>query len=406
MSHRRPAAAIAWLAALGLAAPSPTLACGFCFSLSGNPLALPHPRAIEIAVATRAALDRGLIRQRLPEPATGAGWDRRQERSGVPLMKAWVEGGHAAKAFSAREPFTLHIVLVDTSEGYAAHLRSGRAEFEPQPGSPADVVVVTTRPALCAILANQINLDDAVAAGVLVVERPRKLARGALCGLGSEGADARRGRSVGHGGRMRERKLRRVHRVPTRLGPCHPITPLEGIMADSSARGPWARPVARWTPALGEQNRARVEAAYAELVRKYGPERADLIGRVDRNVLIFPNLIILDLMGVVVRKITPTSAGHTKITQWSLATAGEDGDMRARRLANCIAFQGPGGFATPDNLKALEACQAGYRTGAGVPWSDLSRGMHREHSGQSCCSSDERQMRAFWRQWQTLMSAG
>jgi phenylpropionate dioxygenase-like ring-hydroxylating dioxygenase large terminal subunit len=172
------------------------------------------------------------------------------------------------------------------------------------------------------------------------------------------------------------------------------------------ARGPWARPVARWTPALGAQNRARVEAAYAELVRKHGPERADLIGRVDRNVLIFPNLIILDLMGVVVRTITPTAAGHTKITQWSLATAGEGADLRARRLENFITFQGPGGFATPDDLEALEACQAGYRAGAGVPWSDLSRGMHREHSGQSCSYTDEKQMRAFWRQWQKLMSAG
>ena len=168
-------------------------------------------------------------------------------------------------------------------------------------------------------------------------------------------------------------------------------------------RGPWARPVARWTPALGEQNRERVEAAYAELVRKYGPERADLIGRVDRNVMIFPNLIILDLMGVVIRKLTPTAAGHTKITQWSLATAGEDADMRARRLENFITFQGPGGFATPDDLEALEACQAGFRTGAGVPWSDISRGMHREHSGQPCCNSDERQMRTFWRRWNKLI---
>jgi phenylpropionate dioxygenase-like ring-hydroxylating dioxygenase large terminal subunit len=171
-------------------------------------------------------------------------------------------------------------------------------------------------------------------------------------------------------------------------------------------RGPWARPVARWTPALGAPNRGRVEAAYAELVRKHGPERAELIGRVDRNVLIFPNLIILDMMGVVVRKITPTAAGHTKITQWSLASAGEGADLRARRLENFITFQGPGGFATPDDLEALEACQAGFRAGAGVPWSDISRGMHREHSGQSCRGSDERQMRAFWRQWQKLMSAG
>ena len=171
-------------------------------------------------------------------------------------------------------------------------------------------------------------------------------------------------------------------------------------------RAPWPRPVARWTPALGQRNRAPVEAAYAELVRKHGPERAELIGRVDRNVVIFPNLVILDMMGVVIRKITPTAAGHTRLTQWSLATAGEAADLRARRLENFITFQGPGGFATPDDLEALEACQAGFRAGAGVPWSDISRGMHREHSGHSCRGSDERQMRAFWRQWQKLMSAG
>ena len=159
-------------------------------------------------------------------------------------------------------------------------------------------------------------------------------------------------------------------------------------------RGPWARPVARWAPVLGEHNRERIEATYAELVRKHGPERADLIGRVDRNVMIFPNLIILDLMGIVIRKLTPTSAGHTKITQWSLATAGEEADLRARRLENFITFQGPGGFATPDDLEALEACQAGFRAGSGVPWSDISRGMWLERSGQPCTSSDERQMRA------------
>src|SRR5262245_61810220 len=169
-------------------------------------------------------------------------------------------------------------------------------------------------------------------------------------------------------------------------------------------RGPWARPVARWTPGLGEQNRARVEAVYAELVRKHGPERADLIGRVDRNVVIFPNLIILDVMGVVIRKITPTAAGHTKVTQWSLAPAAEEADMRARRLENFITFQGPGGFATPDDLEALETCQAGFRAGAGVPWSDLSRGMHREHGGQPCRADDELHLRAFWRQWQELLN--
>jgi phenylpropionate dioxygenase-like ring-hydroxylating dioxygenase large terminal subunit len=170
--------------------------------------------------------------------------------------------------------------------------------------------------------------------------------------------------------------------------------------------GPWARPVARWTPALGENNRERVEAAYAELVRRFGPERADLIAGTDRVLLVFPNLVILDIMGTVVRTITPTSVGHTKVTQWSLASAGEDSDLRARRLDSFIAFQGPGGLATPDDLEAFEACQSGLRAAAGVRWSDISRGMHREYSGQPSLADDELGIRAFWRRWQSLISAG
>jgi p-cumate 2,3-dioxygenase subunit alpha len=170
-------------------------------------------------------------------------------------------------------------------------------------------------------------------------------------------------------------------------------------------RGPWARPVARWTSVLGEGNRERVQATYAELVRKFGPERAEAIGRTDRVLLIFPNLVVLDIMGVVVRSIMPTSAGHTKVTQWSLASMGEHSDLRARRLDSFIAFQGPGGLATPDDLEAFEACQSGLRAAAGVPWSDISRGMHREHHGQPSRGDDELQMRAFWRQWQTLITA-
>ncbi|WP_037569222.1 aromatic ring-hydroxylating oxygenase subunit alpha [Phaeacidiphilus oryzae] len=167
--------------------------------------------------------------------------------------------------------------------------------------------------------------------------------------------------------------------------------------------GPWARPVARWTPALGEHNRPQVEAKYQELVERHGPERARMIGLTDRNLLVFPNLIINDIMGVVVRTITPTSAGHTRIHQWSLATAGEDPDLRARRLDSYIAFQGPAGLATPDDLEACEACQAGLRTAPDVTWSDISRGMHREHAGQPSLASDELQMRAFWRHWRSLL---
>ena len=72
--------------------------------------------------------------------------------------------------------------------------------------------------------------------------------------------------------------------------------------------------------------------------------------------------------------------------------------MLATRLDSFLTFLGPGGFATPDDVEALESCQAGYRA-TGVEWSDLSRGMLKLEPG----TSDELQMRGFWRQWHADM---
>lgn len=71
--------------------------------------------------------------------------------------------------------------------------------------------------------------------------------------------------------------------------------------------------------------------------------------------------------------------------------------LRERRLDSFLTFLGPGGFATPDDLEALESCQQGFVSG-GVEWNDISRGM-----GRSPLANDEEQMRAFWRRWQHQM---
>ena len=49
-------------------------------------------------------------------------------------------------------------------------------------------------------------------------------------------------------------------------------------------------------------------------------------------------------------------------------------------------------------MEALESCQAGYRA-TEMEWSDISRGMLKPEPG----SSDELQMRGFWRQWHAHM---
>ena len=72
-------------------------------------------------------------------------------------------------------------------------------------------------------------------------------------------------------------------------------------------------------------------------------------------------------------------------------------EVRQRRLDSFLTFLGPAGFATPDDIEALESCQQGFSSG-GVEWNDLSRGM-----GRAPEANDEEQMRAFWRRWQQQM---
>lgn len=171
-----------------------------------------------------------------------------------------------------------------------------------------------------------------------------------------------------------------------------------------TVEGPWARPVARWTPSMGEENRAYIEAQRAQLETRFDPERARRIAETDRNLLIFPNLIINDIMGIVIRTITPTSAGRTVIAQWTLATKDEPESVRSRRLDSYVTFQGPGGLATPDDMEACESCQEGFATAAESPWSDISRGIHKEAEGGPYVASDEIQQRAFWRHWRHMVA--
>ena len=123
----------------------------------------------------------------------------------------------------------------------------------------------------------------------------------------------------------------------------------------------------------------------------------------NRNLVIFPNLVINDGSSVTVRNFTPVSADLMKVTSWALGTVEETKEQRARRLHAFLTFYGPGGFATPDDVAALEAAQEGYSAFKEAGWNDLSRGMHRAPDDQ--LDTDEGHMRCFWRKWSQLMEA-
>jgi p-cumate 2,3-dioxygenase alpha subunit len=162
---------------------------------------------------------------------------------------------------------------------------------------------------------------------------------------------------------------------------------------------PYGRPVANWHPMYGEEAKPEIKAIRARLIDRYGKKRAERIAGTRRLLLIFPNLVLHDIMAVTIRTIWPVKQDYAEIHSWALAPKEETSMMQKFRLDSYLEFLGPAGFASPDDVEAVEACQEGYGA-TELEWSDLSRGTKRTPQ-----SSDEVQIRAFWREWyQQLVS--
>lgn len=164
---------------------------------------------------------------------------------------------------------------------------------------------------------------------------------------------------------------------------------------ESGARN--GRPIAHWHPLYGEDAKEPMAKVRARLVEKYGEERTYRMADTSRNLIIYPNLVINDIMAITVRYFEPLAPDNMNVTAWNLVPKEESGEVLARRLDSFLTFLGPGGFATPDDVEALESCQAGFRATENE-WSDISRGMLRP-----ALTTDELQMRGFWRQWHAHM---
>lgn len=159
---------------------------------------------------------------------------------------------------------------------------------------------------------------------------------------------------------------------------------------------PWGRPVANWIPLWGEEGKREIEAIQRELAERLGKERAERIAKLSRNMIIFPNLVVNDVMAMTVRTFWPTAPDYMEVNAWALAPADESEWLRKYRLFNFTEFLGPGGFATPDDVEAIEKCQVGYGAAKEAQYNDISRGMLREGGS---AYDDELQMRAFWTEW-------
>jgi p-cumate 2,3-dioxygenase subunit alpha len=162
---------------------------------------------------------------------------------------------------------------------------------------------------------------------------------------------------------------------------------------------PFGRPIARWDAPFGLEAKEEIASLRRQLVNKFGEERATRMADQYRNMAIFPNLILNDITAIFVRYLEPIAPDLVHADAWALAPKEESGARLARRIESYLTFVGPGGFATPDDVEALESCQRGYATQPGMEWNDISRGMTRIPT-----PSDELQIRGWWRGWRAAVS--
>jgi p-cumate 2,3-dioxygenase subunit alpha len=155
-----------------------------------------------------------------------------------------------------------------------------------------------------------------------------------------------------------------------------------------------AYPTRQWS----EDAYHEVEQLRARLIERYGEARGQQMAEMSRLMSVFPTLIFQDThSGFRLRQILPVAPDAMDIIQWDLVPRQEREDLSAYRTELSLAFLGPGGFGTPDDIEAIESCQLGYQV-PDVEWSDLSRGMHRTPR-----DDDELGVRTFWRQWHAMM---
>ncbi len=160
------------------------------------------------------------------------------------------------------------------------------------------------------------------------------------------------------------------------------------------------RPVAKWISVYGEDAKEDIDKLRAELVERLGEARAARVADTNRNLVIFPNLVINDGSSVTVRHFYPLGPDSMRVIAWAMGPVEETEAQRARRLHAFLTFYGPGGFATPDDVTALEFAQQGYAAYREVRWNEMSRGMAR--TGEQL-HTDEGHLRVFWRKWNEMM---
>lgn len=165
-----------------------------------------------------------------------------------------------------------------------------------------------------------------------------------------------------------------------------------------------------------------LHANVEELISRVGRDMAEWMLRV-RNLVIFPNLQIVENASLQMRVLRPLAVDRTEISSYCLAPKGETPAAREKRIRQYEEFYNPSGMATPDDVAVYEACQRGhgargldgqlgYLRGLGLAVQN-DRQRERELGVTPAASmsggynmADETCLHTAYREWLRLMSKG
>ncbi|MDD2795405.1 aromatic ring-hydroxylating dioxygenase subunit alpha [Acidocella sp.] len=135
-----------------------------------------------------------------------------------------------------------------------------------------------------------------------------------------------------------------------------------------------------WSESTNPQDRPLYQMR-EELAQRMGKVAAKWAVTMSRNLLIYPNVFLMDQMSTQIRIFRPLAVDKTEVTIYCFAPKGEPLTARAHRIRQYEDFFNASGMATPDDLAEFNATQVGYAAHSAMPWSDMCRGAAHEISG-------------------------
>jgi benzoate/toluate 1,2-dioxygenase subunit alpha len=149
-----------------------------------------------------------------------------------------------------------------------------------------------------------------------------------------------------------------------------------------SGGGYWSYPnghLCLWTWAANPQDRPLWDKI-EELKKQFGAAKGDFMVKGSRNLLVYPNVYLMDQFSTQIRHFRPIAPDKTEVTIYCIAPKGESAEARVHRIRQYEDFFNASGMATPDDLEEFRSCQLTFRAQA-APWNDMSRGAEHWLSG-------------------------